>query len=109
MVYYGVSGHGKGLVDAMSSFGAKGPLRKAIVQKDFFFNSASDIQNYLLNELADIPNTHYFEVDREKLDERRVSDTEQLPIKHCIKQHMFAYFPDGSIQVKENVYMQALY
>ena len=53
--------------------------------------------------MADIPNRHCFEVDREKLDERRVSDTEQLPIKHCMKHHMFAYFPDGSIQVKENL------
>ena len=26
LVYYGVSGHGKGLVDAMSAFRVKGPL-----------------------------------------------------------------------------------
>ena len=26
--YYDVSGHGKGLVDAVSGFGVKGPLRK---------------------------------------------------------------------------------
>ena len=27
IVYYGVSGHGKGLVDAISAFGVKTPLR----------------------------------------------------------------------------------
>ena len=27
IIYFGVSGHGKGLVDAMSAFGVKGPLR----------------------------------------------------------------------------------
>ena len=33
MVYYGVGGHRKGLVDAMSSFGAEGPRRKATVER----------------------------------------------------------------------------
>ena len=28
LIYYGVAGHGKGIVDAMSSFGVKEPLRK---------------------------------------------------------------------------------
>ena len=31
LVYYGVSGHGKGLVDAMSSFGVKAPLLRAVI------------------------------------------------------------------------------
>ena len=31
LLYYGISGHGKGLVDSMSSFGVKGPLRKSII------------------------------------------------------------------------------
>ena len=47
IVYYGVSGHGKGLVDAMSGFGVKQPVRKAIIQKDWFFNSAEDIYHFL--------------------------------------------------------------
>ena len=32
--YYGASGHGKGLVDAMSGFGAKEPIRKAVYRKN---------------------------------------------------------------------------
>ena len=36
ILYYGVSGHGKGLVDSMSSFGVKGPLRKSIMTENFF-------------------------------------------------------------------------
>ena len=32
--YYGASGHGKGLVDAMSGFGAKEPIRKAVYGKN---------------------------------------------------------------------------
>ena len=47
ILYYGVSGHGKGLVDAMSSFGLKGPLRKAVVLEDFSYRSAEDIFCYI--------------------------------------------------------------
>ena len=31
IIYYRVTGHGKGLVDAMSSFGVKARLRKAVI------------------------------------------------------------------------------
>ena len=31
--YFGASGHGKGLVDAMSGFGVKGPLRRAVITR----------------------------------------------------------------------------
>ena len=48
ILYYGVAGHGKGTVDAMSGFGVKDPIRKAIVQEDLFFNSAEAIYHYLL-------------------------------------------------------------
>ena len=36
LLYCGVSGHGKWLVDSMSSFGVKGPLRKSIITEIFF-------------------------------------------------------------------------
>ena len=47
-------------------------------------------------------NMKYFEVDGDKLDERQ-SVVDQMKIDGCMKQHMFSYFPDGSIQLKENV------
>ena len=53
--------------------------------------------------MAPIVNRHYNLVNKEKVDERRQSDDEQMKIKDCMKQHMYAYFPDGSIQVKENM------
>ena len=31
IIYYGVNSHGKGLVDAMSGLGVKGPLSNAII------------------------------------------------------------------------------
>ena len=57
IVYYGVSGHGKGLVDAMSGFGVKGAIRRAVVTKNFSFTTAEDIYNYLYN---------LFEIDEQK-------------------------------------------
>ena len=48
IVYYGVSGHGKGTVDAMSGFGVKDPIRKAFIQHDLFFNSAKELYEYLI-------------------------------------------------------------
>ena len=47
IVYYGVAGHGKGLVDPAGGFGVKDPIRKAIIIEDWFFNSANDIVTYL--------------------------------------------------------------
>ena len=43
ITYYGASGHGKGLVDAMSGFGVKGPLKKAVINNDFSYRKAEDI------------------------------------------------------------------
>ena len=34
IVYYGAAGHGKGLVDAMSAFGVKTPLKRAVIEQD---------------------------------------------------------------------------
>ena len=41
--YFGPSGHGKGLVDATSGFGVKGPLKKAVINNDFSYRSAEEI------------------------------------------------------------------
>ena len=37
ITYFGVPGHGKGLVDAMSSFGVKTPIKNHILRNDVFF------------------------------------------------------------------------
>ena len=42
---YGPSGHGKGLVDAMSAFSIKGPLLKAVITDNFKYNSAKTFIN----------------------------------------------------------------
>ena len=46
IVYYGVAGHGKGLVDAASRFGVKDPIREAIILEDWYFNSSMDMVRF---------------------------------------------------------------
>ena len=45
--FYGTSGHGKGLVDAMWSFGVKAPICRALLTDDFSYQNAKDIFDYL--------------------------------------------------------------
>ena len=95
ITYYGVSGHGKGLVDAMSRFGVKSPLRNAI--------TATDINEHLRRCKDASSNRKYFEIDAKKLNQRRSTESEKLEITGCSKQHIIAYHPDGSIQIKDNI------
>ena len=44
---FGALGHGKGLIDAMSSFGAKSILRRDIVAFDVWFADSKEICSYL--------------------------------------------------------------
>ena len=45
--YYGVPGHGKGLVDSMSGFGVKTPLRRNMLINGDFYRSSYQIHRYL--------------------------------------------------------------
>ena len=44
---YGAARHGKGLIDAMSSFGVKGILRRDIIENDEWFSNSAEICGYL--------------------------------------------------------------
>ena len=52
ILYYGVNGHGRGLVDSMSGFGVKTPLRREIVTNDFMFNSSLELFQFLESRLT---------------------------------------------------------
>ena len=45
--FYGASSHKKGLVDAMSSYRVKPPIRRGVLTKDFSYGNAKDIFDYL--------------------------------------------------------------
>ena len=56
-MFYGVSGHGKGLVDAVSAFGVKNPIQRAVWTENFSYKKAGDVFNYLVQ---------HFEADTQK-------------------------------------------
>ena len=47
IAFYSTSGHGKGLVNAMSSFSVKYPIRMTVLLKYFGYGTSEDIFNYL--------------------------------------------------------------
>ena len=62
IAYFDASGHGKGLVDAMSGFGVKGPLRRAVITQDLHYDSTSDIVSFLSNLFSDDTATNHYEL-----------------------------------------------
>ena len=101
IVCYGVSGHGKGLVDAMSGFGVKGRIRRAVVIKNFSFTTAEDIYNYFYNLFEIDEQKEHYLVTPETTHSKRSND--KLKIDGCIPLHMFYYSCDGSIQLKRRI------
>ena len=87
ILYYGVSGHSKGLVDSMSSFGVKGPLPKSIITENFFFNHVEQLKEHLEQKHLDKPNWVYKVVSEDHLEEIRKQPREEFKILQCEKLH----------------------
>ena len=100
LVYYGVSGHGKGLVDAMSAFGVKGPLQRAVVTSDFSHSNSKDIYEFL-HKYHDDETKHYFLIDKDEITEKRKSKA-LLIIKDCIEKYV-SVFPSWLCADKVNI------
>ena len=45
--FYREAGHGRGFIDAMASFGCKGPLRKEIIDNDAWFENAAQMHTFV--------------------------------------------------------------
>ena len=82
--YYGVKGHGKGLVDAMSGFGLKTPLRKAIVTENMFYDTALKIYNYFHNKEQEGSSTRIY-----RLLDIKETNFEPIPFKGIRKRCIF--------------------
>ena len=67
IVYYGVSGHGKGLVDAMSAFGVKNPIWRAVWVEDFSYKKAVNSYNYLTQHFDQDTQKNYFLIDEDEI------------------------------------------
>ena len=84
-----MSGHGKGLVDAMSGFGVKGPIWRAVVTKNFSFTTAEDIYNYLYNLFEIDEKKEHYLVTPETIHSKRSND--KLKIDGCIPIHVLLF------------------
>ena len=80
---YGASGHGKGLVDSMSSFGVKNILRRGIVGNDDWWKNSED------------PRMLYCHIPACESNETRKKMPE-LILDQCTKMHLFVYTPGSS-------------
>ena len=100
LVYYGVAGHGEGLVDSMSAFGVKSPLRKLIVTENFFFSSAYDIYSRFKTEMKEDHRKLYFILEKDNIESR---NRDAVVINNCAILHMIAFSPNGQIQTKINI------
>ena len=91
IIYYDVSGHGKGLVDAMSAFDVKSPLSRAVLTKNLHYNSAEDIHQYLSDLFKDDKTKFYTILTSEDIESFKI-DNSPLIIKGCRKLHMLSFF-----------------
>ena len=96
IIYFGSEGHGRSLVDAMSSFGVKAPLRKEIVNKDFYWTKAKQLVDLFQKKNMPV-RYHYEEVTKEEIDLQDCNQKE-YPIKGCRKLRMIAFHPDGLVE-----------
>ena len=93
IIYYGVPGHGKGLVDSMSGFGVKSPLRRNTLTNGNFYRSSFQIQKYL-RELFEEDTTKDYILLTEF---GTKSDEEPLKLDSCRQIHTIVYRPTAPV------------
>ena len=105
VIYYGINGHGRGLVDACSSFGVKGPLRRAIITRDYYYDATDDLIDFFEEEQTDKSDDnkyYYAHLDSSDWSEKRSSRSE-LVISGCQKTRMLSFFADGCFQTRRHM------
>ena len=86
--FYGEPGHGRGLVDAMSSFGCKGPLKHAIITKDQWFSTAEEMSDFLKKFFNGDSTKHYHVIHEKDTAELRKAEKNEHKIAGSMKLHM---------------------
>ena len=87
---------------SLSAFGAKTPLRRAVVTEDFSYRCAANIQRFLFEKFQHDDQEHYFTIDPSIM-EKLCENGEFFKIKDFQKQDMFAFYCNGEIQCKDNL------
>ena len=96
--FYGTPGHGRGLIDAMSSFGCKQPLKRHILTNDAWFPTAESMVEFLkVFFKEDITKKHFL------VDESITASTRSKPrdfhiLRPCRQFHLIAVNSAGEFQ-----------
>ena len=98
---YGAAGRGKGVIDAMSSFGVKSFLKRDIIGLDVWFGDSRDICEYL--DMRKEPRMSYSVIDQAALDRKRM-EKKARKIDGCTVKHLFDYKP-GESQIYETEFL----
>ena len=103
VTFYGTSGHGKGLVDAISSFGVKAPIHRTVLTEDFSYLNAQNIYDYLTQFFQNDSKKHYYLIEKNEIEAKKERIEGPYRIQNCRPLDMISYFPDGSIQTKQHL------
>ena len=93
--FYGVPGHGRGLIDAMAWFGCKGPMRKAIITDDSWFKNAQEMTSFLKNRFQNDPKKEHHLIEDKKAANLRKKGREERFVSGCSSAYVISIFPDG--------------
>ena len=101
ILYFGAAGHGRCLVDGMSSWGVKNPLRMQIIVADFYWKFAADLVRMFHGKGFQTEDRDYSELTTEYI--QGFETVTPRPLVGCTKMHMIAYHIDGSVQHKQAI------
>ena len=99
--FYGDAGHGRGLIDAISSFGCKGPLTSAIITQDKWIDTASQMVDYLQNHFQNDEYKEYYLIDPKETAIKRQKPKVGHPIKGNRKLHVISVNQDGHFSTRQ--------
>ena len=94
--FYREDGYGKGLVDAMSSFGCKKVLRSAIITEGRWFRDTFFIYEYLYGHFHYDDSKSYYCIDEKHTASKRRS----VPLKGCQQHTCIAVNPYGEFMTR---------
>ena len=97
--FYGEPGHGRGLVDAMSSFGCKRALRQMIVKEDKWFETSNEMKYVLENHFKENATKLFRVINPQDLIDKR-KDLKSNKLEGCRKMHMIEVDQDGDFTTR---------
>ena len=93
--FYGDPGHGRGLADAVSSFGWKQQLRHEIVTNDSWFRNAEEMVQFLTQYFPTDNSKEYHLVDAAETANIRANKRGEFELRPYRKFHVIAVNKDG--------------